>query len=76
MHFDNIPIFLNTHIFLIQGYTENEEDNMHSLIKKEVKKNVKSSPIYISLQYVTVIRSAKKHGSPILVHELDFNFMI
>ncbi|XP_055904460.1 uncharacterized protein LOC129940227, partial [Eupeodes corollae] len=72
VYFENINTI--THKFLIQGHTENEGDNVHSLIEKEVKKSLKSSPIYIPQQYVTFIRTAKKHGSPFVVHELDYNY--
>ena len=72
VYFENIHTI--THKFLIQGHTENEGDNVHSLIEKEVKKSLKSGPINIPQQYVTLIRSAKKRGSPFIVHELDFNY--
>lgn len=49
-----------THKFLIKGHTQNEGDNIHSLIEKEIKKNLKSGPIYSPHQYVAIIKNAKK----------------
>lgn len=65
-----------THKFLIKGHTQNEADNVHSLIKKEIKKNLKSGPIYSPHQYTTLIKSAKKSGNQFHVHELTFDFFI
>lgn len=36
-----------THKFLIKGHTQNEGDNVHSVIEKSVKKSLKSGPIYL-----------------------------
>lgn len=41
-----------THKFLIKGHSQNEADNVHSLIEKEIKKNRKSGPIYCPQQYI------------------------
>lgn len=59
-----------THKFLIAGHTQNEGDNIHSLIEKEVKRSLKSGPIYVPYQYVSTIRGAKKQGKPYKVVEL------
>lgn len=72
-HF-NIKVI--THKFLIKGHTQNEGDNVHSLIEKEVKKNLKSGPIYSPHQYVTMIKNAKKSNPPFKVHELTFESFI
>ncbi|XP_062529653.1 uncharacterized protein LOC134200558 [Bombyx mori] len=61
-----------THKFLIKGHTQNEGDNIHSLIEKEITKNLKSGPIYSPHQYVAIIKNAKKSGKKFLVHELTF----
>lgn len=58
-----------THKFLIHGHSQNEGDNVHSVIEKQVKRHLKSSPIYVPEQYVTLIRMAKKNGPPYRVHE-------
>lgn len=62
-----------THKFLIKGHTQNEGDNIHSLIEKEIKKNLKSGPIYCPHQYVTIIKNAKKTGQKFRVHELTYD---
>ena len=49
-----------THKFLIAGHTQNEGDNIHSVIEKAIKRNLKSGPIYEPYQYVSIIRAAKK----------------
>lgn len=61
-----------THKFLIKGHTQNECDNIHSLIEKEIKKNLKSGPIYCPHQYVAIIKNAKKTGQKFRVHELTY----
>lgn len=60
-----------THKFLIKGHSQNEGDNVHSLIEKEIKKNLKSGPIYTPHQYVTIIKNARKSKPPFNVHELS-----
>ena len=74
IYFKNINSI--THKFLIQGHTQNEGDNVHSLIEKEIKRSLKSGPVYIPQQYVTLIRSAKKHGLPFKVREIDHSFFL
>lgn len=66
-----------THKFLIHGHSQNEGDNVHSAIEKQIKRHLKSGPIYVPEQYVALIRTAKKTGSPYRVHELTYeDFMI
>ncbi|CAG4992861.1 unnamed protein product [Colias eurytheme] len=73
-HFTNIESI--THKFLIKGHTQNEGDNVHSLIEKEIKRNKKAGPIYAPCQYVTLIKNAKKNGKPFTVKELTYDFFI
>ncbi|XP_053603832.1 uncharacterized protein LOC128671409 [Plodia interpunctella] len=61
-----------THKFLIRGHTQNEADSVHSLIEKEVKRNLKSGPIYTPDQYIALIKNAKKSKQALNVHELNF----
>ncbi|XP_073999030.1 uncharacterized protein [Rhodnius prolixus] len=61
-----------THKFLIVGHTQNEGDNAHSLIERQIKRSLKSGPIFLPAEYVGVIKSAKKTGNPFLVKELSF----
>lgn len=60
-----------THKYLIQGHTQNEGDNVHSVIEKQVKRHLGSKPIYTPDQYTTLIATAKKTGVPYRVHELS-----
>uniref|UniRef100_A0A6P7F1D5 Uncharacterized protein LOC114324186 n=1 Tax=Diabrotica virgifera virgifera TaxID=50390 RepID=A0A6P7F1D5_DIAVI len=60
-----------THKFMITGHTQNEADNGHSLIEKQIKRNLKSGPIYTPEQYVTLIKNSRKTGKPFMVHELS-----
>lgn len=71
VHYLNINSI--THKFLIRGHTQNEADSVHSLIEREVKKNLKSGPIYSPDQYITLIKNAKKSRPAINVHELTFD---
>lgn len=60
-----------THKFLIKGHTQNEGDSVHSVIERSIKKSLKSGPIYTPDQYIAIIRTAKKKGSPYKVIEMD-----
>nr|CAH7753406.1 unnamed protein product [Callosobruchus chinensis] len=48
--------FLNciTHKLLIKGHTQNEGDSVHSVIESQIKRSLKSGPIYVPMQYVAV----------------------
>ena len=59
-----------THKFLIAGHTQNEGDNIQSVIEKAIKRNLKSGPIYEPYQYVSIILAAKKNGKPYKVKEM------
>ncbi|CAH1102181.1 unnamed protein product [Psylliodes chrysocephalus] len=58
------------HKFLICDHTQNEGDAAHCVNEKEIKKSLKSGPIVIPQQYVTIIRTAKKRGNPYQVNEM------
>lgn len=60
-----------THKFLIAGHTQNEGDSAHSVIERQIKQFLKSGPIYVPEQYVSLIRTAKKTGTPYMVKELS-----
>lgn len=60
-----------THKFLVVGHTQNEGDSAHSVIEKQITKTLKSGPIYIPSQYVTLIQIAKKTGKPFNVEQLS-----
>lgn len=55
---------------MIKGHTQNEGDNVHSVIEKKVKSILKSGPIYTPPEYVGIIRSAKVTGRPYKVREM------
>ncbi|KAI8114695.1 hypothetical protein CVS40_12962 [Lucilia cuprina] len=62
-----------THKFLITGHTQNEGDNVHSVIEKQIKRHVTCIPIYIPEQYISLIATAKKTGRPYKLHKLSHN---
>lgn len=66
----NFKIRSITHKFLIRGHTQNEGDNVHSVIEKAVKRALKLGPIYIPGDYVRIIQSARKTGNPYIVSEM------
>ncbi|KAL0821161.1 hypothetical protein ABMA28_005780 [Loxostege sticticalis] len=74
VYFENIQSI--THKYLIKGHTQNEADNVHSLIEKEIKKNERGGPIYAPCQYATIIKSARKSGNPFTVKELNYDFFL
>ncbi|CAH2000479.1 unnamed protein product [Acanthoscelides obtectus] len=61
-----------THKYLIRGHTQNEGDNVHSVIEKHVKRALKSGPIYTPDQYVSLVQTAKKTGLPYKVQEMSY----
>lgn len=65
-----------THKFLIRGHSQNEGDNVHSVIEKQIKRYLQSSPIYIPEQYKTLITTAKKTGKPYKVVEMTYDQFI
>lgn len=60
---------------MIKGHRQKEGGNAHSLIEKEIKRNLRAGPIYIPQQYVPLLRGARKTGTPFRVKELDYNFL-
>ena len=38
-----------------------------------VYRHIKSGPIYVPEQYITLIRTVKNTGVPYLIHELSYN---
>lgn len=63
-----------THKYLIKGHTQNEADNVHSLIQKQIDKDLKSGPIYTPVQYMAAIQRARKTGKPFAIHSLLYDF--
>lgn len=61
-----------THKFLIKGHTQNEGDSVHSVIEKQIKRSLKSGPIYCPQEYVSIIKTAKKNPPYYAVEELSF----
>lgn len=66
----NLRVKSITHKFLIRGHSQNEGDNVHSVIEKQIKRHLKSGAIYSPQTYSTLIRTAKKTGSPYKVVEM------
>lgn len=62
-----------THKFLVVGHSQNEGDCVHSIIEKNIKRALKSGPIYLPSQYAVLIASARKTGSPMQMNELSHN---
>ncbi|KAL0840311.1 hypothetical protein ABMA28_015581 [Loxostege sticticalis] len=60
-----------THKFLIKGHTQNEGDSVHSTIERQIKKRLRSGPIYVPDQYINAIRDAKKKGNKYHVVEMS-----
>lgn len=61
-----------THKFLVKGHSQNEGDSVHAVIERQIKRSLKSGPIYVPNQYATLIRTAKKSGQPYNVQELNY----
>lgn len=67
----NYKIKSITHKYLVTGHTQNEGDNAHSLIEKNIKRALKSGPIYTPSQYTAIVQTAKKTGKPFNVIEMS-----
>lgn len=65
-----------THKYFIKGHTQNEADNVHSLIEKQIKQHERSGPIYIPQQFVPLIISSRKTGNPFKVKEISYDFFL
>lgn len=61
-----------THKYLIKGHTQNEGDSAHSLIERQVKRQLRGGPIYSPEGFISAIRAAKKQGKPLIVNELCY----
>lgn len=61
-----------THKYLIKGHTQNEGDSVHSQIEREVKRQLRSGPMYTPDAFVGAIKAARKKSSPFQVHEMCY----
>ncbi|XP_039296244.1 uncharacterized protein LOC111058861 isoform X3 [Nilaparvata lugens] len=68
---ENLNVKSVTHKFLTVGHTQNEGDMVHSLIEKQKKLVLRSGPVSVPAQWITVIQSAKKKGNPFTVIEIN-----
>lgn len=59
-----------THKYLIRGHTQNDADNVHSVIERQINRYKKAAAIFAPDQYVTLIRQAKKTGQAYHVEEM------
>lgn len=59
-----------THKFLIKGHTQNEGDSVHSQIERQVKRQMRSGPIYTPEGFIGAIKAARKKSTPIHVNEM------
>ncbi|CAG9812894.1 unnamed protein product [Phaedon cochleariae] len=60
------------HKFLIKGHTQNEGDSAHSLIERQVKRQLRGGPMYTPDAFIAAIRTAKKKGTPFTVNEMCY----
>lgn len=56
-HF-NIRII--THKYLIKGHTQNEGDSTHSLIERQIKRQLKAGPMYTSESFISAVRGTRR----------------
>lgn len=61
-----------THKYLIKGHTQNEGDSAHSQIEREVRRQLRSGPMYTPDAFIGAIRAARKKGEPFQVNEMCF----
>ncbi|CAK1590334.1 unnamed protein product [Parnassius mnemosyne] len=70
---NTLPIKSITQKFLIIGHTQNKADSVHSVIEKNIKRAKKAGPIYSPVEYISLIRNAKKSGDKFIVKEMNFD---
>ncbi|CAB3252465.1 unnamed protein product [Arctia plantaginis] len=70
---NTLPIKSITHKFLIRGHTQNKADRVNSVIEKNIKRAKKALPIYSPVEYISLIRNAKKRGNKFIVKEMNFD---
>lgn len=58
-----------THKFTNIGHSKNHQ--VHSMIEKQTTLALKSGPIYVPSQWVTIFRLAKQHGKPLAIDEIE-----
>lgn len=68
----NLGIKSITHKYLIKGHTQNEGDSAHSLIERQVKRQLRGGPMYSPDAFISAIRAAKKTGTSFNVNELTY----
>lgn len=61
-----------THKYFIRGHTQNEGDSAHSQIEREIKRQLRSGPMYTPDAFVGAIKAARKKGIPFHVNELCY----
>lgn len=62
-----------THKFLIKVHTQNEGDSAHSQIERQVKRQLRSGPIFTPEGFIGAIKAARKKSEPIHVNELCYS---
>lgn len=67
----NWNIDVITQKFLLVGHTQQEGDAAHFVKEKQIKKSLKSGPIYLPTHKVTLIQSAKKTQNSFKVNEME-----
>lgn len=61
-----------THKYLIKGHTQNEGDSVHSQIEREIKRQLRSGPMYTPDAFVGAIKAARKKSTPFKVYEMCY----
>lgn len=62
-----------THKYLVKGHTQNEGDSAHSQIEREVKRQLRSGPMYTPDAFIGAIKAARKKSEPFHVNEMCFD---
>ncbi|CAK1598166.1 unnamed protein product [Parnassius mnemosyne] len=68
-HYPNIKTI--THKYLIKGHTQNEGDSAHSLIERQVKKQIRSGPMYTPESFISAIKVARSNPTPFRVNIMN-----
>lgn len=62
-----------SHKFLVTGHKQNEGDIVHSTIEQQKTRALKSGPIFVPSQMITIVQTSKKTGQPYIVKPMTTN---
>lgn len=60
-----------THKYLIKGHTQNEGDSAYFLIERQIKKQIRSGPIYTPEAFISAVKCTRTKPEPYRVYLMN-----